>query len=532
MSDQGNSITRSMPFSSDAEKGVLSCFLHNPEELLPDAMSTMKEEWFHHAGNRLLFVEMTGMAQEEKPVEYVALSQRLQDKLGPGGRPLMEAIGGQGALAELLDFIPTPTHYGYYKGILRDKWLLRMTLEHISRSTKDAYTYEATDEVLKFLTEYEAGAFEILQSAQQGDDERERPMPLAKHLEKWFLEKQERWRNRGKMTGITTGLHDLDRMLHGMDDREGEVMVVAARPGQGKTAFMISVLHHVGVVCGIPSLVFSIEMTANQLNDRLVLGSLGIDTAKGHSGMFSRDEWKRLGSDEMGKISAAPIWLDASSEINSADLRVRCQTLKRQHGIRFVAIDYLALVDAVGKDVKSDERLKIVEVMNTVRWIAKKLKCVVMVLAQLNRETDRNRGKPPMMADLAGSASIEAAAHNIVFLHRPESTISWHRMSPEAREDWIKSYASRRQAHPECWGDGRKKDKLTGEEYGVTMGWETGRARQDWEEHAIAFLAKNRRGPTNEIWLRYQNEMTWYGSRTPKLYSGNQEERQINAGEG
>lgn len=512
-----------MPFSNDAEKGVLSCFLHNPAELLPDAQSTMEEEWFYHPANRLLFQQMLAMfsASPPKPVEYIALTQHLQDN------GMMDKVGGQGTIAELLDFVPTPTHYGYYKGILRDKWLMRMAIGHCTQAIAKAYEAEAANDVTSFLTWMEAGAFDILQAAQRGDNVRNRPHHNSKHLAEWLNEKEERWRNRGTMTGIVTGLHDLDRSFHGLDDREGEVVVVAARPGQGKTAFLISVLHHIAVVLGIPTAVFSIEMTASQLNDRLVLGSMGIDTQKGNSGMFSRDEWKRLGGDDFGKLSAAPVWLDASSEINSADLRIRCQTLKRQHGIRVVVIDYLALVEGVTKESKSDERLRIVEVMRTCAWIAKELKCVVLVAAQLNRETDRNRGKPPVLADLLGSSSIEATAHSILFLHRPETSLPWHRMSEDAKEEWRDSYSARKNIHAECWGDGRKRDSLSGMWYQDFMSADDAMARQDWEEHAMLFIAKNRRGPTPEIWLRYRKEFTWFSNRTPKLYSNNPEERQV-----
>jgi replicative DNA helicase len=522
---------RSLPFSDEAEKGVLSCFMHNPMELVPDAMSTMSAEWFYNPASRLLFEEMLLMFQEDKPIEYIALMQRLQDKVdGLSGVPLLEKIGGQGRLAELLTFVPTPTHYGHYKTIMRDKWLLRLVWERATKFRDGVYAFGNSNNVAEFITQFEASAFEVLESAQKGDDTRERPRHISEHLTEWLDEKQERWKNRGKITGITTGLHDLDRQFHGLDDREGEVMVVGARPGQGKTAMMVTLLHHIAVGCGVPTAVFSIEMTGNQLNDRLVLGSMGIDTSKGHSGMFSREEWKRLAGPEFGKISGAPIYLDTSSEINTADIRVRCQTLKRQKGIRVVMIDYLMLVDAINEAAQENERLQIVEVMRMAAWIAKKLKCVVIVLAQLNRETDRNKGKPPVLADLLGSSAIEATAHNIMFLHRPESSRPWHRFDEEDKKEWRASYISRKKAHPECWSDGQKRDSLSGEKYLDMMSREEAEARQDWEEHCVAYIAKNRRGPTREVEMRFRKELTWFCSRTPKLYSNNMDERQATGG--
>ncbi len=129
-------ITKSMPFSSDAEKGVLSCFLHNPTDLLNDAQVAIPAEAFYHPANRLLYEVMLEFNNGHRPVEYIAISQHLQDK------GLMDKVGGQGALAELLDFVPTPTHYGYYKGILRDKYLLRRIIGACTESIQNAYEYQ------------------------------------------------------------------------------------------------------------------------------------------------------------------------------------------------------------------------------------------------------------------------------------------------------------------------------------------------------------------------------------------------------
>lgn len=533
----GTDITRSMPFSNDAEKGVLSCFLHNPSDLLPDAMSSMEDEWFYHAANRLLFEQMKAMMLAGKPVEYLALSQWLQDG------DLMDKIGGQGVLAELLDFVPTPTHYGYYKGILRTKWLLRISIAASTKSLEEAFEAEAQDQdgVVDYLTAAESRAFEVLQQVERTGAARTGPQPIRQHLDRWLTEKELRYKSRGRITGITTGIADLDRLMHGMDNKEGEVVVVAARPGHGKTADMVTMLHHVAVVQGIPCACFSIEMTANQLNDRLVLGSMGIDTGKGNSGMFSMGDWKRLAGAEFERIAAAPIFLDESSEINSADLRLRCQTLKRQHGVMAAFIDYLMLVDGVSKEAKEDERRQIVEVMRTAAWIAKTLSMIVYVLVQLNRETDRKKkNEPPKLADLQGSAAIEQFAHHVHVIERPVMAMPWHRLTDDVKDDWrkrflteascvvqddwVNAYLTRVDA--DCWADGRKKD-LNGKEYRETLDAAEAIVRQNYEEHAIRHVLKNRRGPTAEVWMRYRAELTWFSGRTKKVYSNNAEERQV-----
>jgi replicative DNA helicase len=536
--NSGPDLMKSMPFSNDAEKGVLSCFLHNPSDLLPDAMSTMEDEWFYHPGNRLLFEQMKAMMMVGKPVEYLALSQWLND-LGQ-----MDKVGGQGVLAELLDFVPVPTHYGYYKGILRTKWLLRLSITAATTNLAEAYEAEAQDQdgVVAYLTSAESRAFEVLQVAEKTGGARTGPLPIRQHLERWLTEKELRYKSRGRITGITTGIADLDRLMHGMDDKEGEVVVVGARPGHGKTADMVTLLHHAAVVDRIPCVCFSIEMTANQLNDRLVLGSMGIDTGKGNSGMFSRGDWQRLAGAEFERIASAPIFLDESSEINSADLRLRCQTLKRQHGVKIAFIDYLMLVDGVSKEAREDERRQIVEVMRTAAWIAKTLSMIVYVLVQLNRETDRKKkNEPPKLADLQGSAAIEQFAHHVHVLERPVMALPWHRVSDDAKEDWrkrflneascasgqdewVQSYLTR--VDVDCWADGSKKD-LNGKEYRETMDAAEAITRQNYEEHAIRHVLKNRRGPTAEVWMRYRAELTWFSGRTKKVYSNNAEERQV-----
>lgn len=503
--------TKAMPFSDDAEKGILSCFLHNPSDLLPDAQSVMPEEMFYHPANRLLFAAMLEMHAAQKPIEYIALSQFLQDK------GLMEKVGGQGALAELLDFVPTPTHYGYYKGIVRDKWLLRKLIANAQESIANAYEFQE-EGAMKPLLDAETAAFSLLQAAEKTSDNRSGPRPGRIVVAEWLETLEMRYRTRGSIHGIKSDIHDFDRQFDGWDDSEGEVVVVAARPAVGKTAFMGTMIANICFAQGIPTAVFSIEMTANQLLNRIVLGPMGINTAKAVTGMFGADEFKHIGREAVRLFEKAPLFVDATSSLNTADLRLRCQTLKRQHNIRFVCIDYLRLVKAVGKQAQAEERLQITEVMETCRFIAKEFRCVVMILVQLNRETDRNAGKAPVLADLAGSASIEQDAHHIIMLDRPEINTPWHRLKDEARQKWVESIHDMRKAHPELWSDGRKyRDFLDDDE---------ARNRQDYEEHAVAYIRKNRRGPTEDVWLRYRRELTLFAGRTAKLFSGRDDERQ------
>lgn len=501
---------RQMPYSDDAEKGVLSCILQNPEELCDDAMSSDLHSQFYHPGNRDMLHHMLEFYQkDDKVLELVSFSQYLIDLA------VMDKLGGPSVLAELLGFVPTPAHYPYYKGIIREKWLLRKMITVGESLKKRAHEYQ--ENIIEALTMSESEMFELIDEAQASTLRSGGLEPASETLDRWTDHMEKVMKNRGRITGITTGINDVDRTLHGIDDAEGECLVLAARPGQGKTAAACSMIDSL-IEQKIPTAYFPIEMGTNRTWDRIILGSKNIDTAKSITGMFSRDEIKQM-TDYANTARNAPLYMDNSPAINTAELRHRVKAAKRKWGIRVLVVDYLGLVDPVTAEGKEQERLALKEVMKTLHYLKRKYSLAVILLVQLSRETDRAPGKAPVLADLSGSADIERYADHVIFIHRPAYYKPWVKLGEDGQQEWMETTKQLRGNGSKYWSDG--------EDY-PDMDSTYATARQDYEEHSIWFVRKNRRGPTPDLWVRFQPRLTRFSSRTAALYSNDETKRQTN----
>jgi replicative DNA helicase len=421
-------------FSDDAEKGILACIFQNPEELCDDALSCGLEAQFYHAGNKSMLKHALEFYQkDDKVLEIISFSQYLID-IGE-----MAKLGGPSILPELLNFVPTPTHYPYYKGIVRDKWLLRK-MAAVGQSLI-ARAYEYQERIIEALTLSESEMFELIDEAQSATLRVGGLESAGVTLDRWTDHANEVMKNKGRITGIQTGNNDLDRTLHGIDDKEGECLVLAARPGQGKTAAACSIIDTL-IQDQVPTAYFPIEMGTNRTWDRIILGSQGIDTAKSITGMFSRDEIKKMMA-YADAAKTAPIYMDNSPSLNTAELRHRVKAAKRKWGIRVLIVDYLGLVDPVTDEGKEQERLALKEVMRTVHYLKRKYSLAVILLVQLSRETDRAPGKAPVLADLAGSADIERYADHVVFIHRPAYFKHWAKLGDDGQEEVDVVFGSR-----------------------------------------------------------------------------------------
>ena len=486
----------------DAEKGILSCILLQPE-LLADARRKLPDGTsFAHEAHRLIYDAMIEHVDANEPLELVTFTNRLRV------RQILDRVGGAGTISDLVIYIPVATHFSYYLEII---WT-RNRIEQVKATAlsiaaaADAYGQKDEDTLAAFVGRAETSMFEIVQEVSAAQTTGTGMITARQAMEEWVDHLDMTIANRGKIIGLTTGIHEIDQTLHGLDDGQGEIFVVAGRPGQGKTAFGISLESH-WIDQGYPGLVVSAEMSRVQYNTRLVLGSCSIDTAKGITGNFTTPEKQAVIQRAM-QLKKAKRLLNADSYITTSDLRTQAQIAKRTLGIRWMIVDHLTLIKPVTKQGQSEERLGIKETMEALQWIKTDLNIVILLLVQMSRESDRNVGKAPVMADLAGSAAIEQFADHIMFLYRPSYYVPWHRLSEGARDAWIEQTTPRRRRSPELWCDPGKYR----EEEGCVH-------RHDYEEDAILFVRKNRRGPTPEVHIRFQPERTWYSTRMPCLNS-------------
>ncbi|MEI6537044.1 MAG: replicative DNA helicase, partial [Verrucomicrobiaceae bacterium] len=401
---RGADAMPSMPFSDDAEKGVLSCFLQNPVDLLNDAQITLSSEAFYHPGNRLIFEELMGFNnKQEKALDLVTFSQHLIDK------QLMDKIGGPSMLAELLNFVPTPAHYPYYRGILRDKHLLRRVIGACTEGIQSAYEYQ--EDVPGLLDRVEQRILAVREESQTRDNIK----PLKDHISEAIDAMQEMIQNPGMLRGLSTGYGLLDKLTNGL--QKSEMFVIAARPSMGKTSLAMNMVEHVALVLKKPVAVFSLEMSASMLVQRLIVARAGVNMGKIHGGLLSREEVRAV-MKACTELQEANIFIDDTPGLEILELRAKARRLKKQHGIELVAIDYLQLLTSGSKRGKENRQIEIAEISAGIKGLAKELNIPVLVLAQLNRQVEQNKNQKPMLSHLRESGSIEQDADIVMFIYR------------------------------------------------------------------------------------------------------------------
>lgn len=495
-----------MPFSLEAEAGLLSALFHGGEDLLAKTRRLLEPAAFYREQHREVYEAMLALNEANLALDPVLLTQRLRD----AGR--LDQVGGPSAIMELFAFMVLPGQAAEYLRLVRERWLMRQAIAAHAESIdalRQTALAEAADNVTETILAGSERIFDVCQVMAGGSSAENSTKTARQGVAEWVdhLTMVIENRNKGGVLGLATGLLELDQALHGLDDQQGEITVVAGRPGQGKTAMGCSMVAHWVIDQQYPGLVFSAEMTSHQFYTRLILGRAGIDTSKALTGHFSRAEQEQIGV-WTRKFQAAPLLVNASSYMTTADLRTEVQIAKRTLGIRWILVDHLHLIKATGDAAKKDERLRLVEVMETLQYLKKQYHLAVVLLVQMSRENDRNAGKPPVLADLSGSAAIEQFADHVVFIHREPYFRAWHTLKEETQDRWRDTVEPRRERNPQCWSDGGKYDDAQG-------GW----ARQDYEEDALLFVRKNRRGPTPDLRVRYQSELTLFSSRMPKMQS-------------
>lgn len=496
-------INRAMPAAPDAEKGLLSCLLQDPERLT-EVRSRLSVESFYHPANQTVYETMLALIDSNKPVEPITLTHVLREQ----GK--LEFVGGAAEISDLATFVPIPSHYPHYLKIVREKWMLRSTIHACAESIEECFEHgseQMDEDATAVIGRAEGRVFDCVQAMQASGEYSTGPVLAARGVMDWVERTETVIANRGKIMGLETGILELDQTVHGLDDTLGEIVVIAGRPGQGKTAMATTLTHNLAVLRNEPGLVFSAEMSAVQLYDRIILGGASIDTSKAITGMFSRADKDAMNA-KAYLVQRSPLLISDGAAITTADIRSQVQVAKRKHGIRWIVVDHLHLIKPVTKRGTKDEREGLVEIMETLQFVKKYYKVVVLLMVQLNRETDRNAGKPPVLADLSGSAAIEWYADHVWMLHRDPYFFGWHTLSDEKKRGWIDAVEPRRERNPQCWSTGDKYSPEDG-------GW----AREDYEQDAKIYVRKNRRGPTPELHVRFEDWRTWFSSRMPKLNS-------------
>ncbi|WP_194843487.1 replicative DNA helicase [Paenibacillus sp. FSL W8-1187] len=402
MSQDGLMFDRVPPQNLEAEQAVLGAVLLQAEALIT-AMEKVRPEDFYLSSHQLVFEAMIELGENNQPIDLVTLTAYLSD------RSQLEEVGGVSYLAKLASVVPTAANVEHYAQIVEEKSMLRRLIRTATTIVSDGYG--ATDDIGLMLSEAEQRIMEIAnrRSSSGFVSIRDVLMEVFERVE--FL-----YTNKGGSTGIPSGFVDLDKMTSGF--QRSDLIIVAARPSVGKTAFALNIAQNVGVRARETVAIFSLEMSAAQLVQRMVCAESNVDAGRMRTGFLEGDDWEKL-TMAIGALSEAEIYIDDTPGITVSDIRAKCRRLKKERNLGMILIDYLQLIQGRGKAGENRQQ-EVSEISRTLKQIARELEVPVIALSQLSRGVEQRQDKRPMMSDLRESGSIEQDADIVAFLYRDD----------------------------------------------------------------------------------------------------------------
>src|SRR5688572_31391025 len=352
------------PHSIESEMCLLASMMLD-KEVIGNVVQILDREAFFQADHQIVYDILVKMYEQNRPIDAVLVREEL------GKRQLLEEIGGVAYLAQILNSVPSAAHGTHYAGVVREKFLLRQLISASNDILRDAYApHEEADLV---VDKAEKKIFDIAQKKVGGA-----MVPLEHVLHEVF----EMIENRGQR-GLETGFFDLDDMLNGLQN--GEMIIVAARPSMGKTAFAMNLVEGIAAERNMPCAVFSLEMSKQQLAQRMLCSRGKIDSHKLRRGMLQSHEYAHL-ANVVGQLAKAPVWVDDSPGLTPLELRAKARRLALQHGIKCIMIDYMQLMDNPGVESRQQQ---ISEISRGIKAVARELSIPVLALSQLNRQIGR-----------------------------------------------------------------------------------------------------------------------------------------------
>lgn len=401
-------IHRLLPQSPDAEQGVLASFLLSPRDVGGlCAEKLIKPEHFHLPAHGIIYGVLIELWDANKPIDFITLTQLMRD------RSLLDQVGGAAFVTGLFTFLPTAANAGYYIEILQEKYTLREIIKVCTEYA--ARSYDEQDDVPNLLNDVEQKVFAIAQ-----DRFKDRVSSMKQMVVAAIGSIQELYDRRGSISGLSTGFADFDKMTDGLHG--AEMIIIAARPSMGKTAFAMNIAEHIAVDLKKAVAVFSLEMNSQQLVQRLLCSRARVNLGRVRDGFLSERDFPAL-QVAASKLAEAKIFIDDTSGLSILELRAKARRLKSQHDIAAIFIDYLQLLRSTSKRAQDNRQLEIAEISSGLKAISKELNIPVIVLAQLNRNPEQRSGESkgrPRLSDLRESGSIEQDADLVGLLVREE----------------------------------------------------------------------------------------------------------------
>jgi len=404
MPDKKDLISKLPPQNIEAEASLLGCLMIDKDAIFKIA-DTLRPEDFYKDSHSLIYETMRELYTRHEPIDILTLSSKLEEK------NKLEAVGGRTYIAELGNTVATSAHVAHYSNIIQRKATLRRLLTASAEITELGFRED--EEIEKLLDEAEQKLFGVSRKFLKNVFQ-----PIDNLLTEAFDRIDELHKQSGKLRGLPTGFHDLDSLLAGL--QKSDLIILAARPSVGKTSLALDIARQSALISKVPVGIFSLEMSKEQLVDRMLCAQANVSLWRMRTGKLSDKEedndFSRIG-EAMGRLSEAPIYIDDSASSNIMEIRTKARRLQVEKGLGLLIIDYLQLMEGRGK--YGDNRVQEVsEITRGLKGIARELNIPVLALSQLSRSAEMSRPAIPRLSHLRESGSIEQDADVVMFIYR------------------------------------------------------------------------------------------------------------------
>ena len=400
-----NTYGHLQPQALDMEKAVLGALMID-KDAYAVVCELLYPESFYEPRNQMVYAAIRDLSMEEKPVDILTV----MDRLAKNGT--LEEVGGPGYVTELSSRVASSANVEYHANVIAQKFLARQLISFAS--VIETKAFDETIDIDELMQEAEGSLFELSQRNMKKDYTQINPV-IAQAIKSI----QAAATNTDGLTGVATGYHKLDDMTSGW--QPSDLVIIAGRPAMGKTSFALSMAKNIACDYRVPMAFFSLEMSNQQLVDRLISNVCEIEGSKILNGQLRQDEWDRLDK-RINKLLDAPLYVDDTPGLSVFELRTKARRLVREHHVEIIMIDYLQLMNANGMRFSSRQE-EVSTISRSLKGLAKELNVPILALSQLNRGVENregNEGKRPQLSDLRESGAIEQDADMVLFVHRPE----------------------------------------------------------------------------------------------------------------
>ena len=396
------------PQNLEAEEAVLGSILLEQDSII-SVMEFLVPDDFYRVAHQLIFAAMIELNQNSEAIDPITVSEKLRQK------NQIDNVGGEAGIIELLDKVPTAANVEFYTQIVLEKSTRRKLIKTSTNIVKNAYQEDET--IANVLDTAERDILSVSEGRNKAGF-----IPIRDVLHDAYESLEERSKNNGEVTGIATGYIGLDRMTSGL--HADELIILAARPSVGKTAFVLNIAKNVAVNLNETVAIFSLEMGAESLVERIICSHASINAGHLKTGKLTDEEYTQYFV-ATGVLAEAPIYIDDTPGIRVSEIRAKCRRLKQErNNLGLVVIDYLQLIEGNGKESRQQE---VSEISRNLKKLAKELKVPVIALSQLSRGVEQRQDKRPIMSDIRESGSIEQDADIVAFLYRDD----YYRQEPD-----------------------------------------------------------------------------------------------------